>query len=494
MCVWSSRATALILSGIFAMTQFTFGTFGIPAVAHAAATSAASAKAARALSNGGATQAAPDYATIVEQYGRAVVNITALRDAGQQAVTAVGLDALAPDDPLGAVAPPTATQQDDGKPLRIMWGSGSGFIISADGLVVTTAHIVNHADEVTVTLTDRRQFKARVLEVDPHTDVALIQIQGASRLPVVKLGDSSRVRAGEPVLAIGAPDGPQNAVTAGLISETSRVLPDGTSFPFFQTDIAVNPDNSGGPLMNREGEAIGVVVQLYVDAQRYQTITLAIPISTAIKLGSHLPEGLKTAGGGSLNITTQDLDPGLAAAFGLSRPQGVLVTFVAAPTHGTVASGLKAGDVIIQINGKTVDHASELRDAVSGLAPGSKATLKIIRSKKPMTLLATVGAPTESAAANPGGSGELDRIGLSVHPLSADEQRASGLTSGLFIDISSGLAASAGIQPGDIVVSVNGTPVGSREALASLIAAGGNEVALLIVRDNVRSFVSLQLR
>ena len=244
--------------------------------------------------------------------------------------------------------------------------------------------------------------------------------------------------------------------------------------------------------MSREGDVTGVVVQLYADAQRYRTTTFAIPIAAAIKLGSNLPDAPKKAGGGSLNITTQDLDPKLAAAFGLSRPQGALVTFVAPPTRGTAATGLKAGDVITQINGKTVDHADDLRDAVSGLSPGSKATLKIIRGKKPMTLSATVGALADTATTS--GSGELDRIGLSVHPLGEDEQRASGLTSGLLVDISSGLAASAGIQPGDIVVSVNGTPVASREALASLIAASGNEVALLIVRDNVRSFVSLQLR
>ena len=492
----TSRAAALIMSGIASAASFTVGALSIPVSAHAAPVAAPPAKAARALPVGGAAQAAPDYAAIVEQYGRAVVNISASRDAGQQPAATTGLDVLAPDDPIGAAFQPAATQQDDGKPVRIIWGSGSGFIVSADGLVVTTAHIVNHADDVTVTLTDRRQFKARVLDVDPHTDVALLQIQGASKLPVVKLGDSSRVRAGEPVLAIGAPDGPQNAVTAGLISETSRVLPDGTSFPFFQTDIAVNPDNSGGPLVNREGEVVGVAVQLYVDGQRSQTMTYAIPIAAAIKLGSHLPEGLKKTGGGSLNITTQDLDPGLAAAFGLSRAQGALVTFVGPPTRGTAANSLKVGDVITQVNGKTVEHAGDVRDAVSGLAPGSKATLKIIRGKKPMTLSMTVGAATDSAAQGRGGSssGELDRIGLAVHPLVEEEQRASGLATGLLVDSASGLAANAGIQSGDIVVSVNGTPVASREALASLIAAGGNEVALLIVRDNVRTFVSLELK
>lgn len=490
----TSRTTARVCRRIVTVAAFIVGAPGVPAWAHAAPVAAAPTKSTHALPVTAAAQAAPDYAAIVEQYGRAVVHIAASQDAGQQSAATGGLDALAPDDPLSTALPPTASQQDDGQPTRIMWGSGSGFIVAADGLVVTTSHVVNHADEVIVTLTDRRQFKARVLDVDPHTDVALIQLEGASKLPVVKLGDSSRVRAGEPVLAIGAPDGPQNAVTAGLISETSRVLPDGTNFPFFRTDIAVNPDNSGAPLVNRDGVVIGVAVQLYVDAQRYQTLTFAIPIAAAMKLSSRLPDGPKKAGGGSLDITTQDLDPGLAAAFGLPRPQGALVTFVAPPTRGSAAKGLKAGDVITQINGKTVDHADELRDAVSGLAPGSKATLKIIRGKKPMTLSVTVSTPAENAVLARGDTGELDRIGLSVHPLAEDEQRASGLGGGLLVDSASGLAASAGVQPGDVVVSVNGTPVTSREALASFIAAGGSEVALLIVRDNVRTFVSLEHR
>jgi len=437
-------------------------------------------------SRNGSVESAPNYAIFVDRYGPAVVNIRASGDADRPAQ----LDAIAPDDPIGALLQSSTSQQDQSPAARVMWGRGSGFIVSPDGLVVTTAHTVNRADEVTVTLTDRRQFKARVLGVDPRTDVALLQMQGASKLPVVRLGDAARVNTGETVLTIGALEGAQNTVTAGIVSVAPHALPDGTTFPFFQTEIAVNPDNSGGPLLNRDGAVIGVDVQLYVDAPRYQTMTFAIPIAAAIELRTHLL-GQAKAGGGSLGITTQDLDPGLATAFGLSRPQGVLVTLVAPTAHGTAANGLRAGDVITHVNGKSVDHAADLRDAVAGLTSGSKVTLKIVRNNKPMTLSATVAASTDAAA--PSGD-DLDRIGLVVHPLSEAERRTSGVEAGLLVDAASDLAADAGIEPGDIVVSVNGKPVASREALAALVASSPKVAALLIVRDNTRTFVSLKSR
>ncbi|HWC46104.1 MAG TPA: trypsin-like peptidase domain-containing protein, partial [Casimicrobiaceae bacterium] len=421
-------------------------------------------------SRNGSIESAPNYAIFVDRYGPAVVNIRAAGDADRPAQ----LDAIAPDDPIGALLQSTASQQDQSPAARVMWGRGSGFIVSPDGLVVTTAHTVNRADEVTVTLTDRRQFKARVLGVDPRTDVALLQMQGASKLPVVRLGDAARVNTGETVLTIGALEGAQNTVTAGIVSVAPHALPDGTTFPFFQTEIAVNPDNSGGPLLNRDGAVIGVDVQLYVDAPRYQTMTFAIPIAAAIELRTHLL-GQAKASGGSLGITTQDLDPGLATAFGLSRPQGVLVTLVAPTAHGTAANGLRAGDVITHVNGKSVDHAADLRDAVAGLTSGSKVTLKIVRNNKPMTLSATVAASTDAAA--PSGD-DLDRIGLVVHPLSEAERRTSGVEAGLLVDAASDLAADAGIEPGDIVVSVNGKPVASREALAALVASSPKVAAL----------------
>ena len=485
----TSRTANPVSRRMAAMSLFCVAVGAIPLSTYATPAGAPPSKAAHPLPGGSGLQSEPNYAMFVERYGPAVVNISAPRDA-ERPNAAGQLDAIAPDDPIASVLQSSPSQQEPAAPARVRWGSGSGFIISPDGLVVTTAHTVNRADEVTVTLTDRRQFRARVLGVDPQTDIALIQMQGASKLPVVRLGDASRVRAGEPVLTIGAPDGAQNTVTAGLVSVMPHPLPDGTSFPFFQTELPANPDNSGGPLLDRDGAAIGVDVQLYIDAGRYQTMTFAIPIKAAAELRARLL-GQGKVSGGSLGITTQDIDPGLAAAFGLPRAQGVLVTFAAPAARGTPANGVKAGDVITQINGKAVDHAADLNDAIAELPAGSKVTLKIIRNKKPMTLSTAVTAPADNATPD---TDELDRIGLAVHPLDESEQRASGLEGGVVVDTAAGLAADAGIQSGDIVLSVNGKPVASREALNALVATSAKVAALLILRDNVRTFVSVKLR
>jgi serine protease Do len=323
----------------------------------------------------------------------------------------------------------------------------------------------------------------------------LLQIEGATKLPVVRLGDSSHVRVGEPVLTIGSPDGAGNTATAGIVSATPRTLPDGTPFPFFQTDIAVNPDNSGGPLFNRAGEVIGVDVQIYPDTERHQSLTFAIPISAAIKLRAQSQAQAKRSRGG-LGLKVQDVSPGLAAAFGLPRPAGALVNAVEPGARGA-ALALKPGDVITQIGDKTIDHSADLIDYVAGLQPGTKVPLKLVRNRKPMTMMVTVGASEGKPAARQAGFKAIDtvdRLGLVVHPLSESERRLSGLGGGLMVDGSSGPAASAGIQPGDIVLSVNGTLVMSREELGSSLAKAGKAMALLIQRDNVRRFVSVEVK
>lgn len=454
-----------------------------------------------------------DFATMVERYGPAVVNIGTASPAEQspsdQPMGAPGLDNLDPDDPIYSLfrskAPQPQTPSTVSDPPRVVWGSGSGFIISADGIVVTTAHVVNRAEQVTVTLTDRRQFKADVLGVDPASDVALLQIQGAGKLPAMRLGDASRVRVGERVLAIGSPDGPQNAATSGLISVTPHALPDGDAFTFLETDIAADPDNSGGPLLDRNGTVIGVNVQVYADTGRYRSLTLAIPIDAVAKLRAQL-QGQGKLAGGSLGIQTQDVDPGLAAAFGLPRASGALVTAVAPGRPGGTASSLKAGDVITRINGKAIESQSDLTGYVSALQPGSKVALSIVRGRKPMTLTAVVGAgvehglpPAASAAETMTTATVLERnalahLGFAVHALSDAERRASGLPYGVMVDSATGPAAAAGIQAGDVVLSVNNEAVTTRESLETLIERGGKEVALLIQRDNVRSFVSLEVK
>lgn len=448
-----------------------------------------------------------DFAAMVDRYGPAVVNISTATppDSGDQAeasgaAPAPGLDNLDPDDPVFALVRATGAQSPSQpnvpEPPRVFWGAGSGFIISADGVVVTTAHVVNRAEQVTVTLMDKRRFKADVLAADPQTDIALLQIQHASKLPVMRLGDSSRARVGERVLAIGAPDGPQNSVSSGLVSVTPHVLPDGSTFSFLQTDIAAEPDNSGGPVLDRYGTVIGVDIQVYADNGRYRNLTLAIPIEGALKLRAQLQAQGKLAGG-SLGARMQDVDPGLAAAFGLPHAMGALVTDVTQTGRGSVSNGLKPGDVITRINGKAIEHQADLTDYVAALQPGTKVTLTIVRNKRPMSLTTNIvatrpdSAPAASAATP---ASALDRLGLTVHALTEDERHTANLSSGVMVDAATGAAASAGVQAGDIVLSVNSEVVSTPEALERSIARGGKEIALLIQRDDARTFVSLPIR
>lgn len=440
-----------------------------------------------------ANAAAPiDFPAIVEKYGPAVVNISTT--AQEQQTSAPAVESLDPDDPLFAFFKrmPQQPQESQGNPPGALRGAGSGFIVSPDGLILTTAHVVDQADEIIVRLTDRREFKAKVLTVDAQSDVAVIQID-ATKLPTVKLGDSSRVRVGEQVLTIGSPDRFQNTVTAGIVSATSRTLPDGSTFPFFQTDVSANPDNSGGPLFNRAGEVIGIDVQVYSDSDRYTSLTFAIPISVATKVRSQLQTQRKVSPGG-LGVEVQDIGPGLAVAFGLPRPAGALVNSVA-PGTPAAAMGIKPGDVIVQFGDKTIDRSAELVEDAAGLQPGTKITLRLFRNRRPVTMTVTVGTSGESPSArqNEGGA-TTDRLGLIMHPLSEGERRASGLAVGLMVDEVHGPAASAGIQPGDIVLSLNGTLVESQEQVAALEAKAAKGIAVLIQRNNARSFVSVELR
>jgi Do/DeqQ family serine protease len=474
-----------------------------PAAIAASATPPPAVKEKRVAQAAPASQAVPavpvDFPTIVERFGPAVVNISAM---GPQQQTAAPVTVpIDTDDPISAFFRRMATQSQapqDSSP-RAVSGSGSGFIVSSDGLILTTAHVVDQAEELTVRLTDRREFKGKILVVDPQSDVAVVKIE-ATKLPTVKLGDSSRVRVGEQVLTIGSPDSFENTITAGLVSATSRTLPDGSGFPFFQTNVSVNPDNSGGPVFNRAGEVVGIHVQIYADADRYASLTFAIPINLAIKveaqvqsqLQAQMQSQLKMTPGG-LGVEVQDVGPGLAAAFGLQRPAGALVNTVG-PGTPAAAGGLKAGDVIVQIGEKTIDHSAELAEDAAALQPGTKATLRVIRNRRPLMLTVVIGTSAKVAGAGTSQSSGTDRLGLVMHPLSEDERRTIDLAVGLMVDEVHEPAASAGIQPGDIVLSLNDTLVESQEQVAELEAKAGKVVAVLIQRNHARSFVSIKLR
>ncbi|HEF5869630.1 TPA: trypsin-like peptidase domain-containing protein [Burkholderia cenocepacia] len=476
-----------------------------------------------------------DFPAIVERYGPAVVTILAAAPDPQTGGPAFAI--LDPDDPLaaffrhGAPRPAQGPQAPapDTAP-RTVSGSGSGFIVSADGLILTSAHVVDEATDVTVRLTDRREFKATVLAVDPQSDVAVLHVD-ATKLPFVRVGDSSKVRAGEPVMTIGAPDGSGNTVTAGIVSATARRLPDGNAFPFFETDIAPNPDNSGGPVFNRAGDVIGIAVQVYTGADRYASMTFAIPIAFAAKVRAQLraqqqaqmqaqqpPAPAPAApSGNALGVDVQDVGVGLAAAFGLPRPAGALVNGVA-PGSPAAAAGLKPGDVIVKVGDKAIGRSAELNDVAAALPPGGKARLRVIRNRAPVTLTitgagagaddadggaaATVGMAAPKAGARPGpGTGDKgdaadggDRLGLTMHALSDDERRSTGLAVGMMVDAVHGPAARAGIQPGDVVLELNDTLLETPDDVPTLEASGGSVIAVLIQRNNARKFVSVRTR
>jgi serine protease Do len=433
---------------------------------------------------------ATDFSGIVDRYGPAVVNISVIGKAQERPAAAQGPE-LDPDDPFSqffGFGPRIPRAPRGGYIIR---GQGSGFIISPDGLILTNAHVVDGAQEVTVKLTDRREFKAKVLGADKQTDVAVIRIP-AKDLPTVKFGDPAAAKVGEPVLAIGSPYGFENSATAGIISAKSRALPEDTYVPFIQTDVAVNPGNSGGPLFNLKGEVIGINSQIYSQTGGYQGLSFAIPIDVA----SHVQEQLVKHGKvtrGRLGVSVQEVTQALADSFGLKNVRGALVSSVEKGSPAERA-GLQAGDVILRFNDHEITRSSDLPAQVAAVTPGSNAKLDILRKGQTKTLTVTVGEMKDKQLAqNDNGGTQQGRLGLAVRPLERQEQRELGVNGGVLVEDVAGAAARAGIQPGDVVLAVNGTPVSSPEQLRSLAGKAGDHVALLVQRDNAKIFVPIEL-
>ncbi|WP_454733843.1 MULTISPECIES: DegQ family serine endoprotease [Cupriavidus] len=432
-----------------------------------------------------------DFSAIVDQYGPAVVNISVTSRAQRtSAQVPPGMD---PDDPLfqffkrfgPQFQGPQSGQQ------QLVRGLGSGFIVSPDGLILTNAHVVDGAQEVTVKLTDRREFKAKVLGMDAQSDVAVIRID-AKNLPTVRLGDPARVRVGEPVLAIGSPYGFENTVTAGIVSAKSRSLPDDTYVPFIQTDVAVNPGNSGGPLFNQRGEVIGINSQIYSQTGGYQGLSFAIPIDVATKVETQLVAHGKVTRG-RLGIGVQEVNQALAQSFGLPKPSGALVNSVE-PDSPAAKAGVKPGDVIVQLGNDVIDHSGDLPERVADLAPGTQTSLKVIRKGDPVTLTVKIGTTKDTAVADKSPANDAGgKLGLAVRPLSPTEKRDSGIDGGLVVEDVAGPAAKVGIQPGDVILSINGTPISSADQLRALVSKAGKQVALLVQRDDARIFIPLDL-
>src|SRR5690606_3120207 len=408
-----------------------------------------------------AASALPDFAALVRNSAAAVVNI---RVASRAAPVPASEQAQAPS-PFQWFFRGLPGQE---RPDRPQQGIGSGFIVGADGTILTNAHVVDGADEGVVPMRDRREPAAKVAGTDTETDVAVLKIE-ASGLPVVRIGDPARLEVGQWVAAIGSPYGLEHTVTAGIVSATSRSLPSEAYVPFIQTDVAVNPGNSGGPLFNLDGEVVGINSQIYSQTGGWQGLSFAIPIDVAMQVKSQLVANGRVTRG-RLGVAIQEVDDSLARSFGLDKPMGALVTSVDEDS-GAAKAGVRPGDIILAVDQARVVRAVDLARAIAERNPGDEIGLEVWRDGDKQTLQARVGGhETTVPIASAGDAASPQRLGVTVRALSPAERAESGLNSGLLVSDASGPAARAGIQAGDVILALNGTPVRDPDQLQRLLA------------------------
>jgi serine protease Do len=441
----------------------------------------ADARAARALGMG-----LPDFTSLVDKHGDAVVN-----------VEVVGRAENGGDDSLREFFRRFGMPQQPDQGEQLVQGMGSGFIVSNDGYILTNAHVVGEADEITVRLTDRREFTAKLVGTDARTDVAVIKID-AKDLPVVTIGKPSDLKTGEWVLAIGSPFGLDNTATAGIVSATARSVGGGSPVPFIQTDVAVNPGNSGGPLFNLDGEVVGINSMIFSQSGGYMGISFAVPIDEAIQVRDQL---IKTGHvvRGRIGVGVQDVDAALASSFDLDRPRGALVSFVQ-PGSPAEKAGVKPGDVVLGVNGQNIDRSAELSNAIADLKPGEEAKLKVWRGARETQLTARVEQleePAQRAAKNAAperNTPEDTKLGLVVRSLTTEEKKAVDTEGAVVVENVQGSAARAGLQPGDIILAVNNQQVRSVQDLRSKAEklAKGEPAALLVERQGNQIFVPIR--
>ena len=410
----------------------------------------------------------PDFTELVEKVGPSVVNIRTLERGPRGNAAGPGGGGMDPNMeeffrrfgiPLpGGRGGPRGGGGDEEPQQR---GVGSGFILSADGYVMTNAHVVDGADELLVTLTDKREFKAKVIGLDKRTDVAVVKIE-ASGLPAVKLGDVNRLKVGEWVMAIGSPFGLENSVTAGIVSAKARDT--GDYLPFIQTDVAINPGNSGGPLINMRGEVVGINSQIYSRSGGFMGISFAIPIDEASRVAEQLRAGGRVIRG-RIGVTIAPVTKDVAESIGLGKPAGALVR--GAESGGPAdKAGIEAGDIITKVDGKPIEKSGDLPRIVGATKPGSKTVLQVFRRGGYKDVTVTVAefepdAPSRVAQAEPGASAAAGKsaLGLTVSDLSDAAKRELKLRGGVKVDAVDGAAARAGLREGDVILALDNTEV-----------------------------------
>ncbi|CAM2178658.1 putative periplasmic serine endoprotease DegP-like [Paraburkholderia sacchari] len=387
---------------------------------------------------------------------------------------------------------------DSGNDTEQSSGVGSGFIMTSDGYVMTNAHVVDDADSIYVTLTDKREFKARLIGVDDRTDVAVVKIQ-ASNLPAITIGDSNKVRVGEWVLAIGSPFGLENTVTAGIVSAKGRDT--GDYLPFIQTDVAVNPGNSGGPLINMQGEVIGINSQIYSRTGGFMGISFAIPIDEAMRVADQLKATGKVTRG-RIAVAIGEVTKDVADSLGLPKAQGALVSSVE-PGGPADKAGIQPGDIIQKFNGQTVEAATDLPRMVGDTKPGTRSTITIWRKGATRDLPITVAEvqSDKSTKADQRKAPEpkpraANALGLTVTDLSADQMSQLKIKGGVMVESVDGPAARAGLQKGDIILRVGDTDITSAKQFLEVTSRLDSQkmVAILVRRGDNTQFVPLRPR
>ena len=441
----------------------------------------------------------PDFTELVEQQAATVVNIstTSTRPV--------------PQGPQGQAPGPGAPEDDPFFDFFRKYGPGgpqpreqearslgSGFIISADGYILTNAHVVEAGDEVTVRLTDKREFSAKVIGSDKRSDVALIKIE-ATNLPKVTIGDANRLKVGEWVLAIGSPFGFDSTVTAGIVSAKGRSLPQENFTPFIQTDVAINPGNSGGPLFNMKGEVVGINSQIYSRTGGFMGLSFSIPIDVAMDVSNQLRTTGKVTRG-RIGVVIQEVTKELAESFGLPKPQGALVNSV---EKGGPAdkSGVEASDIILKFDGKAVNSSIDLPRIVAGTRPGSKVPAQVWRKGTMKDLTIAVGELPEDRRAEkqsrkPAKAGDpVARLGMTLSELTAEQKKDLGMAGGLLVEDAQGNAAKAGIRKGDVLLAINNQDIKSLEQLNQIVSGfdKSRSVALLIRRGDSSLYIPLRL-
>jgi len=446
----------------------------------------------------------PDFTDLVERVGPVVVNIRTVARVGGAAGGGGAMPELDEADPFHEFfrrffphpgpMPRTPGPRAPRPEREVPRGVGSGFVLTADGFVMTNAHVVQGADDIIVTLPDRREFRARLIGADRRTDVAIVKID-TTGLPFVRIGDPNRLRVGEWVIAIGSPFGLENTVTAGIVSAKARET--GEFLPFIQTDVAVNPGNSGGPLINMRGEVVGINSQIFTTSGAFAGISFAIPIDEAMRVGDQLRVAGRVTRG-RIGVQIGPVSRDVAEALGLARAQGALVARVEAGTPAERA-GVEPGDVILRFDGRAIDRESDLPRLVGGTKPGARVLLQVWRKGKAVELPITVAEmepdaparrPDQPARALPA----ANAIGLSVSDLPPERLRELRLRSAVQVDAVEGAAARVGMRAGDVIVALNNVEVSSarqfNEAVAKLDPK--RSVLLLVRRGEQSNFVVIR--